>query len=243
MSAGYNGYREGHFLSIISRIDYVVDSQFDIYDRNVLAELISNIDRDTLKQQIWGVIRATVDNVKKPDPWFDKSGNPDMLYSLPVIRSLWPECVILFAKRRGLENVTSRLVKFPDRGFEYHCQNWQENMAAWRTLRPSIPHDRFLEVDQQDMAIDPLGVAAKVSNLLVGSDGLAVAIHRTLKSSRPQQTSEETTDRILSLGTTGWTTAQQDFFQRTCGAEMAAYGYTTDASYSVAHRRQAQLAR
>jgi Sulfotransferase family len=234
MSAGYHGYREGLFLSLIQPMSKVIDRQFTILDAGLEEVLISNIDKLAFKDAVWEVVKNAVERVNKPIPWFDKTGEPEMIYSIPVIRSLWPESIFLFAKRRGLENIMSRLVKFPAHGFKYHCQNWQDNMAAWRAIRGSIPQDSFLEVDQHDLGVNPQAVASALSNFLTGSDALHVAIQKTLVHNRPQQTSEGTAHRVVSLASCGWNEAQQALFQQICAPEMEAFGYTTDFDYSVA---------
>jgi hypothetical protein len=233
VSAGYHGYREGLFLSLIQPISKVIDRQFTNFDAGSREVLISNIDRLVFKDALWRVVKDTVEQVNKPAPWFDKTGEPEMVYSIPVIRSLWPESIFLFAKRRGLENIISRLVKFPAHGFKYHCQNWQDTMAAWRTIRGSIPQDRFLEVDQHDLGVNPRAAASALSNFLTGSDALQVAFHKTFVHNRPQQTSDGTAHRIVSLGSCGWDEAQQALFRQICGPEMEAFGYTIDFDYSV----------
>ena len=233
MSVGYHGYREGLFLSLIEPMSKVIDRQFTILDAGSEQVLISNINRLGFKDALWQVVRNTVEQVNKPAPWFDKTGEPEMIYSIPVIRTLWPESVFLFAKRRGLENIISRLVKFPVHGFKYHCQNWQDNMAAWRSIRSSIPQDHFLEIDQHDLGVSPQVVASALSNFLTGNDALHAAIHKTFVHNRPQQTSEGTAHRVVSLASCGWNEAQQSLFQQICGHEMEAFGYTMNFDYSV----------
>ena len=119
-SAGYKGFREGSFLSLITGIDAAVDKQFRTFDDGNSAVLISNVDKEALKERLHEVLKMEA-ALHQQLPWFDKTGNPEIVPAIPVLRRLWPESVFVFAKRRAIENVMSRVRKFPKHSFEYHC--------------------------------------------------------------------------------------------------------------------------
>lgn len=128
-------------------LDQLIDRQFSLFsgDKN----LISAVDKNKLKTSIFGILKQTADELNPEASWFDKTGNPDMIFAIPVLLKLWPESVFIFAKRRAIENVKSRLKKFPNHNFDYHCSDWAKNMSAWRQIRTQLPASKFVEIDQQ----------------------------------------------------------------------------------------------
>jgi hypothetical protein len=230
LAAGYSGYREGMFLSLLFTLNEAIDKHFAIFAKDAGEKiLIANVDAAELKEQFFGIIRQKTDALNTDGPWFDKTGNPEMIRALPIIKRLWPESVVIFAKRRGIENVMSRLRKFPAHDFQYHCKDWAANMHAWRQTRDSISPDSFVEIDQYDMIQNPSRVALQLGALLGVSD--IDPLIDTMRSSRPQQTEANSAERVLSIDGLNWSQQQLLSFGRFCGTEMEAYGYAYDEKY------------
>ena len=231
LAAGYHGFREGNFLSMMQPIGVATDRHFSIFGKDGAKILVSAVDREALKARVQDVFKSFVDALNPERPWFDKTGNPEMIMLIPVLRRLWPDCVFMFAKRRAIENVVSRLKKFPGPTFHAHCKDWANNMQAWRTMRDRLDPALYEELDQQDLVTVPGEVAARLGALLDLAPEAVAAIERTYRRNRPQRTDETSTEQVLSLDTVGWTQPQKDEFLTECRAEMDAYGYTTDTTY------------
>lgn len=230
LAAGYSGFREGMFLSLLYGLDSVVSTHFLNFAGDATDEvLISKIVPGSLKEDLFAIVKKHVESTNSTGPWFDKTGNAEMIMSIPIIRQLWPSSVFIFAKRRGLENVLSRMRKFPGYDFEYHCRDWAANMSAWREIRMLLSTDSFIEVDQQDMIQRPEAVAASLCHFLhLDSSEL---IESTLRLTRPQQSESQSAERIVSLDDVNWSHEQLIVFGRYCAAEMEAYGYSIDNRY------------
>ncbi len=231
LSAGYAGYNEGNFLSLLHRLDADVDTHFEIFGSENTEVLTAHIDRQALKADLFAVLRAHVEAHITGEPWLDKTGNPEMITAIPTLLQLWPDSVFIFAKRRAIENIASRLRKFPNHDFRYHCADWARNMARWREIRAAQPDLRFLEVDQQDIAAAPAAVARAIAGLLRLPPARERMIADIFARDRPEETRAGTAARVLSLEATGWGEDMQAVFRQHCGPEMAAYGYTEDESY------------
>jgi len=228
---GYEGYREGNFLSLMATIDGFIDRHFETFGRDGSSVLASLVDKSDFKQRIQDVF-ASLTNELNPSPlWFDKTGNADMIHVIPTLRRIWPDSVFIFAKRRAIENVLSRLKKFPQHSFEYHCMDWAKNMRAWRDMRVSLPSQCFTEVDQQDMLHKPDECAHNVIQLL-GLDAEKEGVLRsTFFSNRAQETESGSAMKLHALESLPWTSEQKETFVANCDAEMKAYGYSYDSGY------------
>jgi hypothetical protein len=231
LSAAYRGYREGNFLPLIISVNLAIDRHLKVFGNPGDPVLAAKIDRDRFKDDILQVFKKTVDDLNPVAPWFDKSGNPEMIDAIPAIRSLWPNSVFIFARRRGIENVVSRLKKFPGHGFEYHCHDWAKNMAAWRNMRWRLPSSAYIEVDQQDMIQFPAETATAMADFLKLSEDKSSALSNTMQRNRPQETGAGSAARVYSLASVGWSDKQQEIFLKNCANEMTAFGYTLDESY------------
>lgn len=233
LAIGYFGHREGNFLSVLHAIRIVVDRHFATFSNESPQVLVNLVDKDELLRLIQADFKTVVEERQERSPWFDKTGNPEMIKAIPIIRSMWPSSRFVFAKRRAIENIASRLTKFPDHAFEYHCSNWAENMRAWREQREVLPEEAFIEVDQFDMAHHPSVVANRLRVFLGLEEAATDAAVRTLRTLRPQQTEAGSAERVLSLSAVGWTEDRIASFERLCGPEMRAFGYRSDELYRV----------
>ena len=229
LSAGYWGFREGMLLQMIYHVDQMIDRQFSVFKGE--QNLISAVDKDKLKADLFQVFKDTAEANNKLAPWFDKTGNPDMILAVPVIAKLWPNSAFVFAKRRGIENVLSRMKKFPRHNFEYHCTDWAKNMATWREVRTKIDPFRYIEIDQFDIIQQPEYIATRLREFLRLPPERQRIILTTFQMNRPQQTAEGTAARVYSLDAAVFSDDQRAIFLKNCKIEMDAYGYSIDQKY------------
>jgi hypothetical protein len=230
LGVGYHGYREGNFLQLLTLIDRLIDRHFATYGQSGPQVLASHVDVDGLKASIGALFASIVNDLHPVAPWVDKSGNPEMIEAIPTLLKLWPEGRFIFAKRRGIENIASRMKKFPQHNFEYHCRDWARNMRAWRLQRANISPGSFIEVDQQDMIRKPAAVAGRLAELLGLSQSEQEALTSIFDRGRPQQTIEGSAERVL-IPEDMWTDVQMEMFTSLCGTEMREFGYSKDKTY------------
>lgn len=237
LAAGYQGFREGNLLSLLQPIRDQVFTHFQRFGTDNSKVLTAHLRPETLYSAIAEVFKQTVESLNPDRPWVDKTCNNPMILLLPDLVWLWPDCRIIFAKRRGIENVRSRLRKFPARDFTYHARDWALIMSTWRRVRERLEPWRYCEIDQRDLITRPQAAAAEIGALLsldVSAQGRMTHIFVTL---RPQQTAPGTAEQIVSLQNAGWTEDQVREFLRVCGEEVEAYGYTLDDTYRRATSR------
>lgn len=228
--AGYDGFEEGNLLGLSQMIEERADWYFEANDTASTATLLGNVNPEKLKAQLFDVFKTTIEALNPVHPWFDKTGNPETIRHLPRIMAAWPGCRVIFARRRGIENVMSRLVKFPERDFAYHCQDWAANMRAWRETRDTLDQSRIAEVDQQEMVSRPEAVTERLTRLLRLTPDMADNMRHVFSHDRPQETFAGSARRTLALSQTGWNAGQIETFRTLCGAEMEAYGYAMEAA-------------
>ena len=228
---GYFGYNEGNFLSIIRTIERDVDQHFQVYGTTNPRVLTAHLDKEALKGALYRVIGDAVSSLHQGKVWLDKTGNPEMIEAIPILRQLWPESRFIFAKRRAIENIASRVKKFPEHTLEYHCADWAKNMAAWRRVVVATPDLPAIEVDQRDIGEAPFETAGRIAAFLELPAEAQARVAAIFGSEVPQQTEPGSARRTISLAATGWTEQQLKVFHRNCDEQMRAYGYSEDESY------------
>jgi Sulfotransferase family len=230
---GYHGFLEGNFLNLLHHIDFSVDRYFEWAPETDPNVMMANIDKRDLKRRLFETFRTMVNDLNPKEPWFDKSGGREMIWAIPIVRELWPGSVFVYAKRRGIENVTSRLKKFPNDSFEYHCHDWARHMAVWRHIRQQLPPGCFIEVDQRDMIQQPERTAQSLCALLQVDESAVPDACYVMSTRRPQESAEGSASKTLSLVASGWTVEQTETFLEHCETEMTEFGYTMDEHYSA----------
>lgn len=231
--ARYFGFSEGNFLSLLTAIERQVDRHFGFFGSDDPRVLTSRIDNNVLKENLRKVLADAFLAEHEGRIWFDKTGNPEMIEAIPSLLAIWPGAHFIFAKRRAIENIMSRIRKFPKHTFEYHCSDWARNMLAWRKLMQSHPDLRAIEVDQRDIGDAPEAVAAMICRFLqVPAEGQA-KMASIFANEQPQQSEPGSARRTFTLETTGWTVQQKQVFHRHCDEEMRAFGYTEDEFYKT----------
>jgi hypothetical protein len=233
LASGYDGFHEGNFLSLLQTVARQVDRHFEVFGTNEPRVLMAQIDKEALKRSFHEAAKRMVEALHPTGNWVDKTGNPDMIQAIPILRALWPGSRFVFAKRRAIENVLSRLRKFPAHNFDFHCADWARNMAAWREARVLDPDLPGIEIDQWEISHEPTPTAHRLARFLGLTPEAAARMAEVFIRDRPQETRPGTADRVLSLAETGWNPNRLRLFQARCGAEMAAYGYTMDARYRL----------
>ena len=158
----------------------------------------------------------------------------------PNIRALWlmlrayPDGKVIYCKRRGIENVISRLTKFPGVDFEGHCKQWRQNFIVWeqavRLNTRELGHsDWHTDVEQLRLASRPEDVLNELSVWLAMTEEQKARALEYLTFQSPQKTSDY--KRALDLDSVDWTNEQKVKFKLICGEQMKRQGYSYTSDY------------
>ncbi len=230
---GYQGYNEGNFLPLMHTIGRNIDHHFRVYGKPHPKVLAAQVDPQLLKSRIESIFKEITDKLNIGPLWLDKSGNAEMIRAIPTLRRLWPDSVYIFAKRRAIENVLSRIKKFPGRSFEQHCADWAKSMTAWREIREALPPGVYLEVDQQDLIRKTEAISEAIAVFLELGREQSETLVKIFKTKRPQETAQGSASKTYSLESLGWSESELAIFKQHCGPEMEAYGYGLGADYDL----------
>src|SRR5262249_16478982 len=111
--AGYSGYNEGNFLSLLRIIERSIDRHFAVFGSNHPRELTSHVDVKRLKADLFGVLAKVVSDQFDGRPWFDKTGHVEMIEAIPVLAKYGP-MVVSYLQRGGELRMSSHgFANFP----------------------------------------------------------------------------------------------------------------------------------
>ena len=229
----YKGNQEGHVITLLDSLSKSIQSH---YASN--GEHISDSTRDTMIKQVPAIFfEDAMSNIfiqamqaLFPDGyWLDKTPSPQMTTLAPRLLRLWPNAKFLFLRRRGIENVMSRLTKFNQQDLWSDCRWWSISMEAWTNVRSELTGSA-LELDQHFVATAPDRAAREIGRLLRLEPGQIGHLGSTLARHRPERTSKDPA-AALDPATLGWSTANWTTFESVCGPWMDRYNYSRDGRY------------
>jgi hypothetical protein len=229
----YRGFPEGHVLDVANRLIIAINVHFQKKDtlpsQARAAYQFGHITHARFQAETMELLRRLMAGYATPF-WFDKTPTYQMVISVPLLAQAWPRSSFIFMKRRGLENICSRMRKFGTGNFREMCTDWAIIMSAWRVVRENIP-GRFIELDQRIMLTEPDSVAGHVGRLLNLEPTEIEAFSGVLRRERPEMT-DPSGSIVSNISQLGWSDEQMQVFRALCNDEMDAYGYTYDAQYS-----------
>ena len=229
-STRYTGNGEGHVISILPSLVEEVKKYCESHPAfGVPGTMASRLSTDDFLESLYEGLRRLYGKSFGARPFSDKTPTVEAIRSAPYLSKIWPGCRVIYCQRRAIENVASKLKKFPSDSFEKHCAEWRECMKAWECVRPFVDH--YLTLDQIDLLENPHETARRVGEYLGLELGEVEALGEYLATRRPEKSiaySERAT-----LHSVGWDEDQKSTFLRVCGDTMRHSGYTLDASYRL----------
>jgi hypothetical protein len=228
----YVGFREGQFFDLIQRLRHCISLFYTEREASLGNEavMIRYVPEKFVTELLLSVFRNLAAETFSSIHWIDKTPSVDMIRLAPTLSRIWPEAKFLFMKRRGIENMLSRLRKFPDSiAFRSHCADWTAAMEAWEMARPSLGV-RALEIDQREMLSQPDHVARRVGVFLELDETERAALGTYLRD-RTLERTVNVDDDTPAISEIGWSSEQIAIFRDICGATMRKFGYGFGRSY------------
>jgi hypothetical protein len=228
----YVGFREGLLFDLILRLRSCIAGFYSEREANLEndAVMIRHVPEKFVLDLVSSVFRNLASEIFSSAHWVDKTPTVDMISLTPTLARIWPEAKFIFMKRRGIENMLSRLRKFPDSiAFRSHCADWTAAMEAWETVRPSLGVNA-LEIDQKEMLSRPDDVARRVGIFLELDETERTALGTHLHDRTLERTANYDAD-TPDISETGWSSEQIAIFRDICGTTMRKFGYGFGKSY------------
>jgi len=243
-STRYAGHEEGHLLDLVSPLLQIVNRHYETRGEEWserASTLIAAVPKRFIDDGVRHIFVELARTLFPAGWWLDKTPRPGMISCAPLLRQIWPEARFIFMKRRGIENIASRMRKFPMIDFEAHCRDWALAMQSWAAVR-SLLEGAAIEIDQLHLARQPGEAAGALAPMLLLQPKETAAFAQALAMDQPERTSE----RFASAHgdeELGWTPDQQTVFQSICSGAMRQFGYAMEDGYFAAGQEQQAILR
>jgi hypothetical protein len=233
----YQGFGEGHLLPlahalVLTCASYYRDRSMALEQGTFIRQVPQNLFAMSIRAAFINLVRSTFASTH----WLDKTPTKAMVYAAPLMREIWPNARFIFLRRRAVENVVSRMRKFPRTLFRDHCQDWAAVMEAWLNVRTELA-DAAIELDHLSLAREPAMIGKQVGDFLGLPRDVQDKFVNSLVSDRLEQTSEAPTS-VYRLDELAWPSEDLKEFRTICGAMMKAYGYSFDDASPTATIQQ-----
>lgn len=234
LAMGLPNYGEAHVLPVLRGLMDSLDAQLD--DPNVvqanrsLANMMAHLPAQEFRERLAEAFRNMYRQLHGSESFCDKTPGIPMLRAVTLAAWMWPNARFIFCKRRGLENIASRLRKFDGAPFEAHCHDWALTLQIWQELRPSLGTQRCFEVDQHDLQSQPETIGQHMAQWIGLPQDQVQQVVNYLRTERPERTSGELSP-LRSIYDLGWGPDRVAQFRAICGPTMERYGYSEDQRY------------
>ena len=185
-AAGISGFSEGHLLMLFVRVEQTITKYYQDEAANTLpGTLLHALPIHKLVSAYRDLARSIVDEAHDSKPWFDKTAHGGMVGCLPFFRSMWPDAKVIFTKRRPIENLQSRLKKFPHMSFTEHCTDLRYVFLTWAKMRDQMGN--WLEIDQYDLITECEATSKTIADFLELDPGPAMSFYETVLNTHPER--------------------------------------------------------
>lgn len=220
---------EGHLVTIMHNLLKASREHFDAIraDGTTLTRVGPDAIEDSVLEAVRRLQESAFPGIKV---WADKTPDGPLIRAVPHIIRMWPNARFVFAKRRGIENVVSRMRKFPHLSFAENCERWSLAMNLWKERKASLPNGSWIEIEQREMALEPEKTAQELCAFLGLSEATAGAVAHAFATIRPESTggNEKVTASIENVG---WSRGQINTYKRICSYVATDWGYSEDENY------------
>jgi Sulfotransferase family len=230
-TGAFSGYEEGFFLQILDPIldgvkDYYFNDNFEDAFSSERNTLIANIPPSVVQEGFISVVKTIVSTNMKGSRWVDKTPTYKAILFAKRAAEIWPDSIFIYMHRNGIENLCSRLNKFPDVSFSDLCKDWQRCVLSWKAIKDSLPVDRYLELDQADLTPKSRHVAIKIARLAGLSRNEEDQIAEYLAKHRPESSLRRQIGDSDEFGFPfDWDEEMRQTFLQNCEKGMVELGY------------------
>ena len=228
----FAGNQEGHILDLMAHL-LVASDRFYIKKSDDLKPhkdtSVSSVPHQYVLDALDHLFITLIRDLHPGCVWLDKTPNPDMIFLAPVFLRIWPNSRFIFMKRRPIENIISRMIKFPTVAFIDQCKEWSLANSTWLTVRSQLSGSA-IEIDQYLLDTQPTVVAGALKKFLSLTDDQALRLGQAFEFDHPERTAIPT-GKALSINDTGWSEGNIQVFNETCSGLMHKFGYGLDTEY------------
>lgn len=232
----YRGHGEGHLVPmLVDMIDTVRSAKRTGIGHDVFGTGLHHLDPDALIRELFAGYERYLAEEFACSHILDKTPTITPIRAAPELAAYHRNAKFLYCSRRHVDNIQSKLRKFPEVALEEHAREWAHCHAAWINTRARLDAQGqdYLELDFFDLATDCAAVAARIGGYLGLDSDETAGIARYLSSQRPQAEQGRDLTRYLRLSEIAWSDEQKGRFREIVAPVGATLGYGFETYWDV----------
>lgn len=232
----YKGYGEGHLVPILSEIIASVRRNGKSgLGAEVPGNGLSGLKADALITSLFAGYEAYLADQLKATHIVDKTPTISPILAAPDLARYHSGAKFIHCSRRHLDNIQSKVKKFPDKSVENHAREWTDCHQAWFAARQTLEamDQDFLEVNFHDMAADPAGVSQRIGAYLELDADEVAGVESYLQSQRPQANKDRDLTQFLKLSELPWSDTDKRRFVEITSHVGRTLGYGLEQYYEA----------
>lgn len=232
----YKGYGEGHLVPILSEIISSVRRNGESgLGATVPGNGLSGLKGDALIKSLFAGYEQYLSDHLHATHIVDKTPTIAPILAAPDLAAYHSDAKFIHCSRRHLDNIQSKVKKFPDKSLENHAREWADCHQAWFAAKQALENQGkdFLEVNFYEMAEDPSGVAAKIGAYLEFDTAEIEYVESYLQSQRPQANKDRDLKKFLKLSELPWGEADKRRFVEITSPVARTLGYGLEQYYGA----------
>lgn len=220
----YNGYGEGHMQPLLSRIVSAVEGYGDP-EANKTGNARDRLDAEALLRHLFAGYEAYLAEQQTSGYLLDKTPTSQIVAAVPMLNRYHSAPKFIFCARRHVDNISSKVRKFPNKPFANQCKTWAGCNRSWVELKDQLDGN-YLDFDFHELTTAPETIARRIALYLDLSAAEEVAIAAYLTSARPQSDDPgRDLTGYLKFSELDWSAEDKETFLRICGPVGEAMGY------------------
>ncbi len=208
----YKGYGEGHLAPIL--VDMIAtirrhNSSGLGHDEpgNGLYKLRPFV---LLRHLFHGYERYLVEEIGS-EYIVDKTPTITPILAAPDLNKFHKNVKFIHCSRRHVDNIHSKLKKFPEKDIAHHTREWADTNAAWLDIRDELD-ENFVEFDFHQLATDPDSVAKLIGEYIGVDEDVIGKMAAYLHSQRPEAAPDRDLTKFLKLSEVDWSDEDKAVF-------------------------------
>ncbi|WP_226583449.1 sulfotransferase [Acuticoccus sediminis] len=221
----FHGYGEGHLVPLLMDIISAVRRQGrEGMGASVPGNGLKELRAPKLLRHLFRGYEAYLSEQLRSRHVIDKTPTIVPIEASPLLNTLHTAPRFIYCSRRHVDNVRSKLKKFPGRTVEQHAREWTGCSQAWQRVREELDGN-FLALDFYDVATDPAGTGERIGHYLGLEAAEVASLSAYLTSQRPESVPGRDLTDFHRLSEMEWSAAEKEALMSICGPMGTELGY------------------
>ncbi len=227
----FKGFGEGHTVGILADfLKSVRKAKSEGQGADVAGTALFALQEHVFLRHVFFAYERYFEKTLGSSYIVDKTPNIIPIYLAPDLAKFHKDAKFIYCSRRHVDNIKSKIKKFPNQGFSSMCREWVGCNETWLKVQDDLG-DRCLSFDFFELVTEQRLVSEKMGDLLDIDQAEVSAICKYLSNERPEATAGHDLMTHSKFSELDWEDEEKEVFLDICGPLGRKMGYGLEAYY------------